>query len=101
MAKGLSIGVRVKAKATKILGARGATQEFVKQASKVEMRSEIVRKEGAGPATKWVVRWDKPPSESAWNARSLTREDDSEADEKVINIQPGFFRLVFNKNTSK
>ena len=98
MTKGLSISVRVKAKATKILGAR---QEFGKQASKVEMRSEIVRKEGAGPATKWVVRWDKPLCESAWNARSLTREDDSEADEKVINVQPGFFRLVLNKNTSK
>ena len=76
MAKGLWIGVRVKAKATKILGARGATQEFGKQASKVEMRGEIVRKEAA---TKWVVRWDKPLSESAWNARSLTREDDNEA----------------------
>ena len=49
MAKGLRIGVRVKAiKAMKILGARGATQEFGKQASKVEMRGEIVRKEGAG-----------------------------------------------------
>ena len=53
MAKGLRIDDRVKAKATKILGARGATQEFGKQASKVEMRGEIVRKEGAGPATKW------------------------------------------------
>ena len=49
MAKSLRIGVRVKAKATKILGAREATQEFGKQASKVEMRGEIVRKEGAGP----------------------------------------------------
>ena len=76
MAKGLWIGVHVKAKATKILGARGATQEFGKQASKVEMRGEIERKEAA---TKWVVRWDKPLSESAWNARSLTREDDNEA----------------------
>ncbi|KAL5517257.1 hypothetical protein EMCRGX_G002763 [Ephydatia muelleri] len=37
---------------------------------------EIVRKEAT---TKWVVRWDKPLSESAWNARSLTREDDNEA----------------------
>ena len=81
MAKGLRIGVRVKAKAMKILGARGATQEFGKQTSKVEMRGEIVRKEGAGPATKWVVRWDKPLSESAWNARSLTCEDDNEAAE--------------------
>ena len=54
----------------------GPTQEFGKQASKVEMRGEIVRKEAA---TKWVVRWDKPQSESAWNARSLTREDDNEA----------------------
>ena len=80
MVKGLRIGVRVKAKATKILGVQGATQEFGKQASKVEMRGEIVRKEGAGPTTKpWVVRWDKPLSESAWNARSLTREDDNEA----------------------
>eukprot|EP00731_Ephydatia_muelleri_P002567 Em0001g2567a len=76
MAKGLRIGVRVKAKVTKILGARGATQRFDKQASKVEMRGEIVRKEAT---TKWVVRWDKPLSESAWNARSLTREDDNEA----------------------
>ena len=67
---------RCSRKATKILGARGATQEFGKQASKVEMRGEIVRKEAA---TKWVVRWDKPLSESAWNARSLTREDDNEA----------------------
>ena len=49
MAKGLSIGVHVKAKATKILGARRATQEFGKQASKVEMRGEIERMEGAGP----------------------------------------------------
>ena len=73
MAKGLWIGVHVKAKATKILGARGATQEFGKQASKVEMRGEMEA------ATKWVVRWDKPLSESAWNARSLTREDDNEA----------------------
>ena len=78
MAKGLRIGVRVKAKATKILGARGATQEFGKQTSKAEMRSEIVRKEGAGPATKWVARWDKPPSESVWNTRSLTRDDAAE-----------------------
>ena len=78
MAKGLRISVRVKAKVTKILGARGATQEFGKQASKAEMRGEIVRKEGAGPATKWVVRWDKPPSESAWNTRSLTRDDAAE-----------------------
>ena len=76
IAKGLWIGVHVNAKATKILGARGATQEFGKQASKVEMRGEIERKEAA---TKWVVRWDKPLSESAWNARSLTREDDNEA----------------------
>ena len=65
------------------------------------MRSEIVRKEGAGPATKWVVRWDKPLCESAWNVHSLTREDNNEADEKVINVQPGFFWLVSNKNTSK
>ena len=97
MAKGLSIGVRVKAKATKILSAR---QEFGKQASKVEMRSEIVKKEGAGPAIQWVVRWDKPLCESAWNTRSLTCEDDNEANKKLINVQPGFFRLVFNKNTS-
>ena len=73
MAKGLSISVRVKAKATKILGARGATQEFGKQASKVEMRGEIVRKEGAGPATKWVVRWEKPLCQSAWNAQPHSR----------------------------
>ena len=66
MAKGLRIGVRLKAKATKILGGQGATQEFGKQASKVEMRGEIGRKEGAGPTTQWVVRWDKPLSESAW-----------------------------------
>ena len=79
VAKGLKIGVRVKAKAKKILGAPGATQELGKQASKVEMRGEIVRKEGVGPTTKWVVRWDKPLSESAWNASSLTREDDNEA----------------------
>ena len=65
------------------------------------MHSKLVRKEGAGHTTKWVVRWDKPLCESAWNARSLTREDDNEADEKVLNVQPGFFRLVFNKNTSK
>ena len=36
------------------------------------MRGEIVRKEGAGPATKWLVTWDKPQSESAWNTHSLT-----------------------------
>ena len=81
MAKGLIICVQVKAKATKILCARGATQEFGKQASKLEMHGEIVRKEGAGPATKWLVRWDKPQSESAWNACSLTREADNVADE--------------------
>ena len=63
-------------------GPRGpATQEFGKQASKVEMHGEIVRKEGAGPATKWLVRWDKPQSDSVWNARNLTREADNVADE--------------------
>ena len=87
MAKGLNIGV--KAKATKILctrqgpqGPQGpAIQEFGKQASKVEMRGKIVRKEGAGLATKWLVRWDKPQSESVWNTRNLTREADNVADE--------------------
>ena len=99
MAKGLRIGVRVKAKATKILGARGATQEFGKQASKVEMLGEIVRKEGAGLATKWVVRWDKPLNESAWNARSLTREDDNEAaDEGPDNSTTSNDVLSFLKN---
>ena len=31
--------------------------------------------------TKWLVRWDKPQSESAWNVCSLTPEADNVADE--------------------
>eukprot|EP00731_Ephydatia_muelleri_P035386 Em0118g15a len=73
MAKGLRIGVRVKAKAMKILGARGATQEFGKQTSKVEMRGEIVRKEGAGPATKWVNA-SNPISAYHWTRHRLITE---------------------------
>ena len=45
------------------------------------MHGEIVRKEGAGPATKWLVRWDKLQSGSKWNARSLTHKADNIADE--------------------
>ena len=49
MAKGLNFGDQVMAKATTILGARGATWEFGKQASKVEMCGE---KEGSGLTAK-------------------------------------------------
>ena len=85
-----------------------ATQECGKQASKVEMSGEIVRKEGAGPATKWLVRWDKPQCESAWNARSeagsvadegpddSTNDESSDSDEApdVVDADPMVERVV-------
>ena len=74
MAKGLSVGDRVCANATKVLGARKATAEFGKQASKVQLRGKVTEKVGAGPSAKWRVRWDKPEIDMLLNARSLTRE---------------------------
>ena len=74
MAKGLSVGDRVCANATKVLGARKATAEFGKQASKVQLREKVTEKVGAGPSAKWRVRWDKPEIDMLLNARSLTRE---------------------------
>ena len=74
MAKGLSVGDRVCANATKVLGARKAIAEFGKQASKVQLRGKVTEKVGAGPSAKWRVRWDKPEINTLLNARSLTRE---------------------------
>ena len=74
MAKGLSVGDRVCANATKVLGSRKATAEFGKQASKVQLRGKVTEKVGAGPSAKWRVRWDKPDIDMLLNARSLTRE---------------------------
>ena len=74
MAKGLSVGDRVCANATKVLGSRKATAEFEKQASKVQLRGKVTEKVGAGPSAKWRVRWDKPDIDMLLNARSLTRE---------------------------
>ena len=41
MAKGLSVGDRVCASATQVLGARKATAEFGEQASKVQLRGNV------------------------------------------------------------
>ena len=71
MVKGLSVGDRVCANVTKVLGSRKATAKFGKQASKVQLRGKVTEKVGAGPSAKWRVRWDKPDIDMLLNARSV------------------------------